>query len=246
VSEWDGASYDRLSDPQFAWGMIVLERLQPRAGELVLDVGCGSGRLTAELAARGARVVGVDRSLNMLREARRKIPVVRADALALPFVGVADAVFSTATFHWIADHDALFRRLFAALKPGGRLVAQCGGGPNLARFEARLVRQIAAPWFAGFNPWRFASAEDTAARLAAAGFVEVETSVEPAPTVLPSAERYRAFLATVILRDHLPRIPDPDEREALLEALTGEAARDTPPFSLDYWRLNLRARRPEV
>jgi trans-aconitate methyltransferase len=242
MSEWDGVAYDRLSDPQLAWGMGVLARLQPRAGELVLDVGCGSGRLSAVMAEQGVRVVGVDRSLHMLIEARRRVPVVRADALALPFVGVADAIFSTATFHWIADHDALFRRLFAALKPGGRLVAQCGGGPNLARFEARLVRQIAAPWFAGFQPWSFASAEVTAARLRDAGFVEVATSVEPAPTSLSTRERYRAFVETVILREHLPRIPDPREREQLLDALTDEASHDQ--FTLDYWRLNLSGRRP--
>ena len=141
--EWNASTYHRVSSPQFAWGQAVLDRLPLRGNETVLDVGCGTGRLTELLAGRlpHGRAIGIDQSVNMLATARTatrasvrgRIAFVQADAAALPIAGRADAIFSTATFHWVLDHDRLFRSLFAALTPGGRLVAQCGGGPNLER-----------------------------------------------------------------------------------------------------------------
>ena len=125
----------------------VLDRAPLDGQERVLDVGCGTGRITRLIADRltTGRVIGVDRSPQMLAEAAlglsdlpaARVGLVRASATALPFSGQADLVFSTATFHWIADHDALFRSVARALRPGGWLVAQCGGGPNLARIHGR-------------------------------------------------------------------------------------------------------------
>jgi SAM-dependent methyltransferase len=202
-------------------------------------------------------VIAADLSENMVQEARRNlIPTyggrvffMRADLQALPLSEAVDAIFSTATLHWIRDHDRLFRSLYDALKPGGRLVAQCGGGPNIARLLGRFAVLAEAPAYAPFfsgwpGPWEFAGAEETAARLKAAGFPEVRTGIEPAPTVLPGAQEYREFIATVIFRAHLARLPDPSRQAALLDALTEEAAQDDPPFQLDYWRLNIEARRP--
>ena len=133
MREWNADTYHRVSNPQFDWGLPVLARLPLEGHELVLDVGCGTGRLTRELAARvpRGRVIAVDRSANMLAVAgaylaQSAVPVrlVQADAASLPFRGVADAVFSTATFHWVLDHPRLFGSVYAALKPGGRFVAQ--------------------------------------------------------------------------------------------------------------------------
>ena len=136
--EWNAPTYHRVSSPQFTWGQAVLDRLPLRGNETVLDVGCGTGRLTELLAGRlpHGRAIGIDQSVNMLATARTamrasvrgRVTFVQADAAALPIAGRADAIFSTATFHWVLDHDRLFRSLFAALTPGGRLVAQCGGG----------------------------------------------------------------------------------------------------------------------
>src|SRR4029450_13874474 len=143
--EWNADVYHRVSDPQRAWGAEVLSRLPLAGTELVLDVGCGTGRLTFELLQRlpRGRAIGVDLSANMIAAAGRyllppftsHIDFVRADAAALPFVGCADAIFSTATFHWVRDHDRLFSSLYSALKPGARLVAQCGGACNLHRLH---------------------------------------------------------------------------------------------------------------
>ena len=252
--EWDSAAYHRLSDHQFAWGKKVLARAPVRGDETVMDAGCGTGRLTAELLRRlpRGRVIALDLSENMLRTAcghleaafPGRVSFVRADLQSLPFSGAFDGIFSTATFHWATDHPRLFCNLFQALKPGGWLEAQCGGGPNLARLLARAVALMGQPEYAGFfagwpGPWEYADAPTTAARLRRAGFVNVETSVEPAEFRLSNAEEYRQYLATVIFHRHLARIPDPGLRESFLQALAADLH-----FELDYWRLNLRGIRP--
>jgi trans-aconitate 2-methyltransferase len=259
MPDWDAATYQRLSEPQVAWGREVLERLPLQGHETVIDAGCGTGRLTRELAARlpRGRVLAVDRSASMLDEAARQladhrgapIRLVRADVAALPLAGVAHAIFSTAVFHWIADHPRLFRGLRDALVPDGILVAQCGGGPNLARLLDRARRLAGEPRFAPYftdwtDPWHFADDWTTAERLLRAGFVDVETSVEPAPVLFPDAAAYRAFLSCVCVRHHLDRLPVP-ERDLFTAALADQAAADDPPFTLDYWRLNLSGRRAE-
>jgi trans-aconitate 2-methyltransferase len=259
MREWNAQAYHRVSDPQLRWGVVVLDRLSLRGDETVFDVGCGTGRLTAYLAERlpAGRVIAVDLSGNMLATAREYLAVrfgdhvrfVRADAAALPFGGRADAIFSTATFHWTLDHPALFRSLYAALKPGGRLVAQCGGGSNLERVHQRCERLMHEAAFAPFygdwrHPWEFADAETTAGRLREAGFVEVRTSLEAAPVVQPDAETYRDFVTNVICRPHLARLPEPALRERFMDAITLDAAADSPAFELDYWRLNMDARKP--
>ena len=259
--DWDARSYHTVSDPQFGWGLRVLERLELAGGEEVLDAGCGSGRLTARLAERlpRGRVVGLDLSQDMLRTARAalaaanagNVVLVRGDVARLPFVAAFDAIFSTATFHWVLDHDALFGSIFAALRPGGRLLAQCGGGPNIARARARAAKLMAAPefvaWFVDWrSPWHYATPEETAARLRAAGFEQVETGLEEAPATFPDGVAYEAFTSTVILRPYLARLPDDATRRAFTRRFAELAAADDRPFTLDYWRLNISAHRPRA
>lgn len=257
MTEWNAESYHRVSAPQTSWGERVLARLTLAGDERVLDAGCGSGRLTASLAQRlpRGRVVALDQSWNMLQVARTnlrptfgaRVGFVQAALPAIPVHGV-DVVFSTATFHWVRDHDALFAAVFAALAPGGRLHAQCGGGPNLAAAHALAEDVMAtatfAPFFAGWqDAWRFETAEASEGRLRRAGFVDVSATLEPAPTTLASADDYRAFVTTVIYRPHLTRLPDPLHLP-FIDAITERAARTSPAFTLDYWRLNLLGRRP--
>jgi trans-aconitate 2-methyltransferase len=256
--DWNATSYHELSTPQQAWGRRVLERIEAAGSEHALDIGCGTGRLTAELARMlpHGTVVGVDRSESMLEAAgawlKTAAPgtrLVLADAAALPFTRAFDVVFSTATFHWVPDHGALFRSVILALKPGGRLVAQCGGGPNIALLHARaerLMRTRYLPWFDGWrDPWYFADIESTRRRLAAVGFERIELSLEEAPTTFLSARAFAEFITTVCVRIHLERLPR-IERQAFVDALTVEAAGDAPPFTLDYWRLNISAQRPRA
>jgi trans-aconitate methyltransferase len=257
--EWDAATYHRVSAPHVGWGQRVLERLPLRGDETVLDAGCGTGKLTAELLERlpGGRVIVVDFSANMLREAAAhlvprfgdRVTFVQADLRELTLSTPVDAIFSTAAFHWILDHPALFRRLHAALVPGGRLVAQCGGGPNIERLRRRVAALMTEPRFAPVvpgwrEPWEFADAATTAERLRQAGFVDVETGIEPAPAIMSDADTYADYLRAVVLHPHLSVLRDDDSRDALIARLVEMAAADEPAFSLDYWRLNLDARRP--
>lgn len=257
MADWNAERYHAISSPQQTWGRRVLDRLGLQGGERVLDLGCGTGRVTAEIAARvtGGRVVGADRSAAMIRAAftwlREHAPaagVVQADGAALPFVRAFDAVFSGATFHWIPDHAALFRSIIQALKPGGRLAAQCGGEGNLAVLKGRADRLMQEPRFAPYfedwiEPTYFADAGSTTRRLETAGFADIAVWMEPAPTTFDGPDEYRQFISNVCVREHVARLP-PAEREAYLRALTVAAVADAPPFTLDYWRLNIAARRP--
>jgi trans-aconitate 2-methyltransferase len=257
--EWNSSEYHRLSQPQVNWGKKVLSRLTLRGDELLLDAGCGTGRLTAELlqAVPRGRVVGLDISQNMLNSAREylqpqfgeRAPMVVADLQDLPFESAFDGIVSTATFHWVLDHDRLFANLFRSLRSGGWLQAQCGGGPNLARLKGRMAvlaeSRKYAPFLANFpSPWLYQNAEGAAETLRRAGFMDVQTGLEAAPTLLEGRQHYMEFVKTVIVRTHLERIPDVELRHQYVSELADQAAADDPPYMLDYWRLNLSARKP--
>ena len=244
MTDWDGATYDRIADPMARWGSAVLDRLPLAGGETVLDAGCGSGRVTEELLERlpSGRVIAADAAPSMLEEARRRlerfgdrVAFVECDlGRPLPIDEPVDAVFSTATFHWVPDHDALFANLAAVLRPGGALVAQCGGAGNIASVR-RVVAEMGETWP---GPWTFATPEETVARMEAAGFVDVEAWLHDEPTFVEPGEPMETFLRTVILRAHLDRLPDA-ERAVFVRRV---AERLSSP-ELDYVRLNLVARR---
>ncbi|HEY6250690.1 MAG TPA: methyltransferase domain-containing protein [Candidatus Angelobacter sp.] len=257
--EWKSKDYHRLSDPQFGWGVKVLKKLQTfplRGDEHILDAGCGSGRVTAELlkAFPKARVTAVDASQNMVDEARKtlaafseRVTVERIDLLDLSFKQRFDVVFSTAVFHWIKDHQALFINLFRSLRPGGLLLAQCGGGANLKRLRDRTDRATALPQFAPYfqnwqKIWEYPTPEITAERLQHAGFAEIHTGLEQAPATLADEQTFRAFCATITLGPYIQRLPE-ELQDRFLDPIAAEAAQDDPPFTLDYWRLNMQARR---
>jgi trans-aconitate 2-methyltransferase len=257
--EWDAGAYHAVSAPQLAWGLRVLTRVALAGDERAIDAGCGTGRLTAYLLERlpHGRVLGLDRSHNMVRTARQhlaprfagRVHVACADLLAVPVVAWADVIVSTATFHWVPDHDHLFRGLLAALRPGGRLVAQCGGAGNLQRTHEQIRRVMARPRFAASfgswtDPWEFATPEATVARLRAAGFVDAEASLEDAPTPFATAREFTDFVVPVVLRPFLARLPDDAARQTFVAGVRAEAGRSSPAYHLDYVRLNLQGRRP--
>jgi trans-aconitate 2-methyltransferase len=247
--DWDAASYDRVSDPQFGWAMEQLERLPLRGDEVVLDAGCGSGRVTAVLADRvpRGRVYGVDVAPSMVEHARaalgERATILCQDLTQLDLPEMVDAVFSNATFHWIPDHAALFAALAHAMKPGARLVAQCGGKGNIDAFR-KLADEVAgeepfAPFFADWQrPWSYATAEDTEARLHANGFTAVSCWLEP-KEVSPGDPR--AFIETVCLVRHLDPLPA-ELRGAFLDRVLAGAGE---PLVLEYVRLNMTARRTD-
>lgn len=258
-TEWDAISYHQVAQPQTEWGHRVLARLDLDGGERAIDAGCGSGRLTAALLTRlpRGRMVAIDRSWTMLLTARAnlrpafgsRVAFVRVELPAMPFARWSDLVFSTATFHWVRDHQSLFDNVFQSLRPGGRLVAQCGGGPNLARARAFatavMQRDPFAPFFRDWlPPWEYALPGETEDRLRKAGFSAVHVALEEAPTSFVDEASYRAFVTTVIFHTHLARLPDATLRARFIDEVTACAAGEDPPFTLDYWRLNLEGRRP--
>lgn len=259
--EWDSAAYHRLSDPQFGWALKVLKKLDcvplPERAHL-LDAGCGTGRVTAELLRKfpNSRVTAVDASENMVRGARLtldefgdRVRLENRDLLDLAYSDTFDLVFSTAVFHWIKDHERLFAVLLRVLKPGGFLVAQCGGGPNLKKVRDRAQQLIETErfrtYFEGWQRvWEYPSPDLTAERLRKAGFENVSTSLESAPVTFSTEEQYRDFLNAVIIHPYLERLPTGLQAE-LADEMVRQAARDHPPLVLDYWRLNMQGRKSE-
>jgi trans-aconitate 2-methyltransferase len=243
VTDWDGPTYDRVAEPMTRWGSGVLDRLALRGDERVLDAGCGSGRVTEQLLDRypGVTVVALDQSPSMLAEASGRlarhagrVEFVEADlGRPLPLEKPADAVLSTAAFHWVRDHDALFANLAAVMRPGAQLVAQCGGAGNIANVVA-VLRDLGETW----TPWTFATPEETTARLHAAGFGEVEAWLQPEPTAIEPGEPLATYVETVMLRDYVARLPEP-ERPPFVRAVTARL----PGGLIDYVRLNLAATR---
>jgi trans-aconitate 2-methyltransferase len=240
--DWNADSYERISAPMEAMGRDVLDRLELRGDERVLDAGCGTGRVTAALVERLPRgeVVAVDGSPAMVDQARARlgdgVDVRVADLLELELDPPADAILSTATFHWIADHDRLFTRLRHALKPGGRLVAQCGGAGNVQPID-EAARRVAPELFADWDgPWHFASPQATEQRLRRLGWVDVWTWSFP---VRVEPDDLREYLATIVLGSHLERLDD-HRRDPFVDDVMAEL--DEPV--VEYVRLNILARTP--
>ena len=242
--DWDGRSYDAVANPQAEWGAGVVRRLELRGDERVLDAGCGSGRVTEMLLERlpDGRVVALDGSPAMVAQARDRlarfddrVEYVVADLREpLPIHEPVDAILSTATFHWIHDHRALYRNLASVIRPGGQLVAQYGGGENTASIR-RVLATIGDGWT---GDTFFAWPDETRRWLAAAGFVDASVWLKEEPTRFEPGEPFKAFLRTVILGAHLARLPESEH-----EAFVDEVAARLPKAEIDYVRLNVTARR---
>ncbi len=248
--DWDARTYDRVSGPQEEWSRAVIERLGLRGDETVLDAGCGSGRVTEALLERlpRGRVIAVDGSAAMVEQARERLDpsrasVIHSDLLELDLDEEADAVFSNAVFHWLKDHRRLFAVLHRALRPGGRLEAQCGGEGNVARFFAAMepvaAREPYRERLEGFAPTHFAAPGKTEALLTEVGFEDVSCSPESRPT---RPAEPREFVRAVCVGAHAERLPEPLRTPFLEEVL--EALGPDP--ELDYVRLNISARKGAV
>ncbi len=244
--DWNATSYERMSAPLEAMGREVLDRLDLRGDERVLDAGCGTGRVTAALLDRLplGEVVAVDGSPAMVQGARERlgdrVELRVADLVQLELDRPVDAILSTATFHWIADHDALFARLHATLQPGGRLVAQCGGAGNITALKAAAERvgdrEPYADALGGWpGPWNFATTTATRQRLERLGFEGVWTWYQH---VRVEPDDPHEYLGTVALGSHLERLAEP-----LRAPFIDDVLRELDEPVVEYVRLNILARR---
>lgn len=243
---WNPEGYRHHAGFVATLGRPVLELLAPLPGERILDLGCGDGALTAELAATGAEVVGCDASAELLEAARaRGLDVVLADGHALPFKAEFDAVFSNAALHWMTRPDDVIAGVAKALRPGGRFVAEFGGMGNVAAITTalRAVLGEAGIDALAMRPWYFPSPDEHAARLERHGFTVSTIELIPRPTALPTGMAgWLETFAEPFLR-HAPAA----ERAGLLARavrLLEPALRDSAGnWTADYVRLRFRAAR---
>jgi trans-aconitate 2-methyltransferase len=256
-ANWDARRYHRVAQPHAGWGATIIDRLALRGDETVLDAGCGSGRVTSQLLERlpRGRVIAADLSSSMLAQARQtladaeeRVSFVQADLLAIDTAlgqQTVDLVFSTAVFHWIANHPTLFGALRRVLRDDGRMVAQFGGGDNLAGFMRATDAVVARPPFSAVlaeqHLWRFYySPEQTEARVLAAGFSSARAWLEPSPQSFADSAALADYCRGVVLTAHVAALPD-ELCEAFVAQVVDEIVQRAGGFTLDYVRLNLEA-----
>jgi trans-aconitate methyltransferase len=247
-NRWDASLYD--DKHSFVWkhGASLLELLAPRPGERILDLGCGTGHLTAQIAAGGADVTGVDSSTAMIEQARHGYPHLRfevADARDFVFAESFDAVFSNAVLHWIREPARVIGCVRRALKPGGRFVAEFGGKGNVQVIAGALeaaFREVGSEPFE--LPWYFPSIAEYTALLEQGGLEVTFATLFDRPTPLDGEDGMRNWIA-MFANDLLARVPE-DRREGFLriaeERLRPVLHRDGT-WLADYRRLRVVARR---
>ena len=241
TSRWDAADYARVGRFVSDLGEAALDLLDPKMGERILDVGCGDGALTHKIVERGADVVGVDNSPELVAAARAiGLDVLEMDAADMTFDAEFDAAFSNAALHWMLDKDRVAQATFRALKPGGRFTGEMGGDGNLAKLrqtlDAELVARGHPPPLESSN-W-YPSVEDFAAVYEAAGFIEVDARLIERPTPMPNGI---GQWVTTFRRGWLDRAGVPEDERAEI----GEAVAETVGTNnADYVRLRFIMRKP--
>jgi trans-aconitate methyltransferase len=249
IAAWDAKLYD--DKHSFVWekGKGVVELLAPKPGERILDLGCGTGHLTAEIAASGAHTVGIDQSADMIAQARRQFPNLRfevCDAREIPFTGEFDAVFSNAALHWIPEAGKVIRGVGRALKPNGRFVAEMGGKGNIRRLvEAITVacREIGLESGAATEAWYYPSIGEYSGLLEKHGLEVRQAALFERPTRLEDGEKGLEAWLRMFRRVILDRLPAAGQ-----EAFLREVERQARPqlfkdgvWELDYRRLRIVA-----
>lgn len=247
TQRWDPARYARTARFVTDLGVPLLDMLAPRAGERVLDLGCGDGPLTEKIAAAGCQVVALDSSAEQVEAARaRGLDARVGDGQALTFRDAFDAVFSNAALHWMRDPDAVIAGVWRALAPGGRFVGEMGGAGNVALITAALVEALKRRGFDGAAavPWYFPSAEVYRGKLEARGFAVDTIALFPRPTPLPGA---MADWLETFAESFLVQIPA-EERPAFLAEVSAALEPDLRDaegaWSADYVRLRFQATKP--
>jgi trans-aconitate methyltransferase len=243
VSAWDAARYQDQHSFVWRFGANLIESLNPRAGERILDLGCGTGQLTAEIARSGATVIGMDKSPDMLAEARKNYPdlaFVVGDAASFHFPEPFDAVFSNAVLHWVKDAEGAIQSIAQALRPSGRFVAEFGGKGNIASVQAAL-RSVLGPSADDQSPWYYPSIGEYAPILERHGFEVRDASLFDRPTPLEGEDGMENWLL-MFMQSYLRQFP-PERAEVIVHQLV-DYLRPTlyhdGLWTVDYRRLRVQ------
>ena len=249
TNRWDAAQYDAKHAFVYEKAKGLVELLAPQPGERILDLGCGTGALTAEIAKRGAEILGVDQSEEMIAQARKKFPALHFEALdarQLRFNAEFDAVFSNAVLHWIPEAEQVIAGVAQALKSGGRLVAEFGGKGNIRKLVDGFHRAFAALNMRepeGVSPWFYPSIAEYAGLLERHGLEVREASLFDRPTVLEEGERGLETWIRVFRQTFLEKMSEQDAQRWIQEVeqqCRGELFRNGN-WVLDYRRLRIAA-----
>ena len=244
TQNWSAEGYARHAAFVPALGAPLIDRLNPQPGERILDVGCGDGTLTAQIAARGATVVGVDASADMVAAAQKRgVDARLIDAQQLTFVDEFDAAFSNAVLHWIPDADAVIAGVHRALKRGGRFVGEFGGHANVAAIMVALRAVLPKYGIDAPSGWYYPTPREYGGRLETHGFIVDDIALVPRPTPLPTGMDgwLETFRGTIL--NQLP--PDARQRakEEMIELLRPSLCDEQGDWTADYVRLRFSAHR---
>lgn len=250
-NSWDADQYDADHSFVYEHGSDLVELLAPRPDERILDLGCGTGHLTAEIADQGGTVVGLDSAQSMIAEARETYPELSfaqgdARTVAVENRDPFDAVFSNAALHWIpdADQDAVLESVRDALVPGGRFVAELGGTGNVARIVEATLAELERRGYEADHPWYFPSVGEYATRLEDHGFEVRDARLFDRPTLLEGEAGMRRWLE--MFGDSLFEPLSATERTAVIDAVEERLEpdmynEDDQTWIADYRRLRFRA-----
>jgi SAM-dependent methyltransferase len=242
TSKWDAADYARVGGFVAELGGAALDLLDPQPGERILDVGCGEGTLTRKMIERGATVLGIDNSPEMIAAARANgVDGLLLAAEDMQFFAEFDAAFSNATLHWVLHKEQAARAIFRALKPGSRFAGEMGGEGNLKKLREALEEELI---IRGYLPaveasnW-YASPEEFAAIYEAAGFSEIDARLIERPTAV---EHGIAAWVTTFRKGWLDRAGVPEEERASIAAAVADRVGSNVA---DYVRLRFIMRKPD-
>lgn len=236
MNAWDAARYQARHAYVFAYGEDLIELLDPRRGEKILDLGCGSGQLTAKIAERGAEVTGLDRSAEMIAEASRNFPLLKfeiGDAANFEAGDRFDAVFSNAALHWVKDADGAAASVARALRPGGRFVLEMGGKGN-TQSVLDAIHEVAGPVE---TPWYFPSVGEYASLLERHGFELTFATLFDRPTRVEGEDGLEDWLAMFAAAV----VPSREARREVADRLRPKMFQDGA-WVVDYRRLRVIAK----
>ncbi|MGE7090526.1 class I SAM-dependent methyltransferase [Lysinibacillus sp. NPDC048646] len=248
TTSWNADLYDQKHAFVSKFGESLVDLLAPQPDEIILDIGCGTGDLAQEIAAQGAIVQGIDASPEMISTAQQKYPTITfavQDAATMHFTNEFDAIFSNAALHWMKQQDSVIQRIFQALKPNGRFVAEMGGHGNIASIVGALrqsMHDLRFPYIEDYFPWYFPTAEQYQSMLENAGFTVDGITLYERPTPLQGEDGLRNWL--VMFSNNMLQHLSDDEKERVYtkcEELLKPSYYHDGQWLADYCRLRFVA-----